>query len=72
MSDLYQRIGLVRLVNTGTTDGNQLKKAVLHITGPGISYDGGLIRRPFLDEGLLDTNVPHEVCAHVLRLSDNT
>ena len=73
MSDVFKRIGLVVLDNTGTRDPKLLKAPFKHILKSRANYEGGSnYRRPIGVEDVYDTGVTNEVYLYIRQNYYNT
>ena len=61
VSDLFKRVGLVYLVNTGTNSPQVLRKPFEHILGGGATYEGGANPRRYIEPNIFETGVSNEV-----------
>ncbi|XP_075246615.1 uncharacterized protein LOC142340087 [Convolutriloba macropyga] len=64
VDDLYHRIGLVYLTNTGTKDAAELQKPFDRILGTGNLYEGGANPRSAIEGNVYDTGVSMESFVH--------
>jgi hypothetical protein len=64
MSQKFNDVGAIQLINTGLTDFDEMEKLSKTVSGKGMWYEGGANLRGYLEKNVYDTGAPRHADLH--------